>query len=57
MVYAEVLYQVTSRVERREDIFFDKGDRVARLEVLGHVRERFNWVVYAYWLLSQFSTG
>jgi REP element-mobilizing transposase RayT len=45
---AGALYHVTSRGDRREDIYLDEDDREAWLEVLGRVCERFNWVVHAY---------
>ncbi len=46
--YAGAVYHVTSRGDRREDIYVDDDDRVAWLEVLENVCERFNWVVHAY---------
>ena len=42
------LYHVTSRGDRREDIFFSEADRQAWLAVLGRVCERFNWVCHAW---------
>ena len=42
------LYHVTSRGDRREDIYFSEGDRHTWLEVFGQVCERFNWVCHAY---------
>jgi len=36
------LYHVTSRGDRREDIYFDDVDRHAWLELLAHVCQRFN---------------
>ncbi len=42
------LYHVTSRGDRREDIFHDDDDRVAWLNALGEVCLRFNWRVHAY---------
>ena len=42
------LYHVTSRGDGREAIYFGDGDRVAWLEVLGQVCERFNWRVHAW---------
>jgi len=42
------LYHVTSRGDRREDIYFSEDDRRAWLEVFGQVCERFNWVCHAY---------
>jgi REP element-mobilizing transposase RayT len=46
--YAGALYHVTSRGDRREDIYLDEQDREMWLEVLGQVCSRFNWVVHAY---------
>ena len=42
------LYHVTSRGDRREDIYFDDDDRLAWLDVLGGVCKRFNWAVHAW---------
>lgn len=42
------LYHVTSRGDRREDIFFGDNDRIAWLDVLGAVCKRFNWAVHAW---------
>lgn len=46
--YAGALYHVTSRGDRREDIFFDVKDREVWLEVLTNTCDRFNWVVHSY---------
>jgi len=45
-------YHVTSRGDGREDIYLNEGDREGFLNVLVHVRERFNWLVYAYCLMD-----
>lgn len=42
------LYHVTSRGDRREDIFLSDGDRRAWLDVFGQVCKRFNWVCHAW---------
>lgn len=42
------LYHVTSRGDRREDIYSNNADRLAWLEVFGQVCERFNWVCHAW---------
>jgi len=42
------IYHVTSRGDRREDIFLDEGDRLAWLDVFGAVCNRFNWVCHAW---------
>lgn len=46
--FAGALYHVTSRGDRREDIYLDDGDRSKWVETLGEVCQRFNWVVHAY---------
>ncbi|WP_028990441.1 transposase [Thermithiobacillus tepidarius DSM 3134] len=46
--FAGALYHVTSRGDRREDIFLCEADRRDWLDVLGTVCERFNWVVHAF---------
>lgn len=46
--FAGAIYHVTSRGDRREDIFLCDDDRQDWLEVLGMVCARFNWVVHAY---------
>ena len=50
--YAGALYHLTSRGDRREDIYLDDIDRVIFLEVLAGVCERFCWVCHAYCLMS-----
>lgn len=46
--FAGALYHVTSRGDRREDIYVDDEDRQDWLTVLALVCARFNWVVHAY---------
>ena len=46
--YAGALYHVTSRGNRRENIYLDDEDRMDWLTVLGQTCKRFNWVVHAY---------
>jgi REP element-mobilizing transposase RayT len=46
------LYHVTSRGDRREDIYRDDEDRAAWLEVFASVCMRFNWRCYAYCLMG-----
>jgi REP element-mobilizing transposase RayT len=46
--FSNALYHVTSRGDRREDIFLSDDDRNDWLEVLGNVCTRFNWVVHAF---------
>ena len=46
--FAGALYHVTSRGDRRENIFLNDVDRRDWLEVLGATCLRFNWVVHAF---------
>lgn len=46
------LYHVTSRGDRREDIYRDDDDREAWLAVFGEVCARFNWRCHAYCQMS-----
>ncbi|MGA7966863.1 MAG: transposase [Gammaproteobacteria bacterium] len=46
------LYHVTSRGDRREDIYEDDEDREAFLAVLAEVVRRFNWICHAYCLMD-----
>jgi REP element-mobilizing transposase RayT len=46
--FSGALYHVTSRGDRREDIYLDDDDRADWLAVLDKVCGRFNWVVHAY---------
>jgi REP element-mobilizing transposase RayT len=46
------LYHVTSRGDRREDIYFSDADREAWLALFGQVCSRFNWICHAYCLMS-----
>lgn len=50
--FAGALYHLTSRGDRREDIFLDDVDRAMFLEVLAEVCDRFRWVCHAYCLMS-----
>jgi REP element-mobilizing transposase RayT len=50
--FAGALYHVTSRGDRREDIYVDDVDRTMWLNVLEQVCHRFNWAVHAYCLMS-----
>ncbi|MBT3309816.1 MAG: addiction module toxin RelE [Gammaproteobacteria bacterium] len=50
--YPGALYHITSRGDRREDIYLDDEDREAWMEVLATTCERFNWVVHAYCQMS-----
>jgi putative transposase len=46
--FSGALYHVTSRGDRREDIFLSDDDRSDWLAVLGIVCARFNWVIHAF---------
>jgi REP element-mobilizing transposase RayT len=46
--FSGALYHVTSRGDRREDIFLCDDDRLDWLDVLGTVCDRFNWVVHSF---------
>lgn len=50
--FAGALYHVTSRGDGREDIYLSDPDRRLFLDVLAGVRERFNWTVHTYCLMS-----
>ena len=45
--FANALYHVTSRGDRREPIFIDEADRSMWLDVFGQVCGRFNWRCHA----------
>ena len=49
---ARGLYHVTSRGNRREDIFLDDTDRELWLTTLAQCCERFNWAIHAWCLMS-----
>ena len=46
------LYHVTSRGDRREEIYLDDADRAHWLALFGHVCKRFHWVCHAYCLMD-----
>ncbi|MEP5764848.1 MAG: transposase [Halieaceae bacterium] len=50
--FAGALYHVTSRGDRREDIYEEDADRLAFLAVLDDVCNTYNWVCHAYCLMS-----
>ena len=50
--FAGALYHVTSRGDGQEDIYQDDDDRDIFLEVLAEVKDRFNWSVHAFCLMS-----
>ena len=46
------LYHVTSRGDRREDIYLNDADRLRWLDLLGEVCLRYNWLCHAYCLMD-----
>ena len=46
--FAGALYHITSRGDGQDEIFLGGEDRGLWLNILGHICERFNWVVHAY---------
>lgn len=50
--FPNALYHVTSRGDRREDIFEDDQDRRTFLSTLEQVAAQFNWVCYAWCLMD-----
>jgi REP element-mobilizing transposase RayT len=50
--FSGALYHITSRGDRREDIYLTDNDRNAFLKILGEVCERYNWIVHAYCLMD-----
>ena len=46
------LYHVTSRGDRREDIYLDDLDRQRFLDLIGETCQRFNWRMHAYCLMT-----
>ncbi len=50
--FADALYHVTSRGDGQENIYLEDNDRELYLGVLAEVRERFNWSIHAYCLMS-----
>jgi REP-associated tyrosine transposase len=50
--FPDALYHITSRGDRREDIYDDDGDRQQFLVLFASVIKQFNWVCYAYCLMD-----
>lgn len=50
--FTGALYHITSRGDRREDIYETDDDRYLFLHTLGEVCDRYNWVCHAYCLMS-----
>ena len=52
IAFPGALYHVTSRGDRRENIFNDNDDRLLFYDVLKEVYERYNWLIHAYCLMD-----
>ena len=50
--YSGGLYHLTSRGDRREDIYESDNDRIMFLKILGEVCLSYNWVCHSYCLMS-----
>ena len=50
--FPNALYHITSRGDRLEDIYEDDADRIEYLNIFSSVINQFNWVCYAYCLMS-----
>lgn len=50
--FAGALHHVTSRGNRREDVYHDYIDRALWLATLAHCCERFNWAIHAWCQMS-----
>ncbi len=50
--FPNALYHVTSRGDRREDIYENDEDRIIFLNILGKVVTDFNWLCHSYCLMS-----
>jgi len=50
--YENALYHVTSRGDRRENIYDDDEDRIKFLSIFESVIKRFNWLCHAYCLMD-----
>ena len=51
--FANALYHVTARGDRRELIFEDDGDRQLFLEILAATILQFNWICHAWCLMGK----
>jgi putative transposase len=49
--FSGTLYHVTSRGDRREDIYVNDKDRELFIDILGQVTDGWNWVCHAYCLM------
>ena len=50
--FPNALYHITSRGDRREDIYEDDEDRKIFLDILGKVVTDYNWLCHGYCLMN-----
>lgn len=50
--YQNALYHITSRGDRRENIYDDDEDRIKFLTIFESVIKRFNWICHSYCLMD-----
>jgi len=50
--FSGALYHITSRGDRRENIYDDDVDRQVFLSIMDSVCDTYNWVCHAYCLMS-----
>ena len=50
--FPNALYHITSRGDRREDIYEDDIDRIKFLDIFSSVIIQSNWICYAYCLMN-----
>ena len=50
--FSGALYHVTSRGNRREDIYESDDDRVLFLDIFGQICQSYNWVCHGYCLMG-----
>jgi len=50
--FHNALYHITSRGDRRENIYEDNTDRIAFLNIFASVIDQFNWSCFAYCLMD-----
>jgi REP element-mobilizing transposase RayT len=55
--YDGALYHVTSRGNTRKAIFRGDEDRKLFLDTLKNVKEKYNWLCHAYWLMIIITTS
>ena len=52
MEYPGAVYHVTSRGNEKKPVFRDDRDRQNFLNTLRHANKRYNWICYAYCLMT-----